>query len=66
MSPPASAIGPVTSSRPEVEVTPHGTIAVRDDPGFGYQIDHDFLKHITSREENDFGKDTISGKAAVT
>ena len=36
---------------PAVEVTPHGTIAVRDEPGFGYQIDHDFIKSITVREE---------------
>jgi O-succinylbenzoate synthase len=36
---------------PEVEVTPHGTIAIRDEPGFGYEIDHDFLKHVTVREE---------------
>ena len=25
----------------EVEITPQGTIAVRDEPGFGYEIDHD-------------------------
>ena len=36
---------------PEVEVTPLGTIAIRDEPGFGYAIDHDFLKHVTIREE---------------
>ena len=36
---------------PEVEVTPQGTIAIRDEPGFGYGIDHDFLKHVTVREE---------------
>jgi len=36
---------------PEVEVTREGTIRVSDAPGFGYEIDHDFLKHITVREE---------------
>ncbi|MGD1073494.1 MAG: o-succinylbenzoate synthase [Bryobacteraceae bacterium] len=36
---------------PEVEVTARGTIAIRDEPGFGYEIDHDFMKHITVRTE---------------
>jgi O-succinylbenzoate synthase len=36
---------------PAVEVTPRGTIAIRDEPGFGYAIDHDFLKSVTVREE---------------
>jgi O-succinylbenzoate synthase len=36
---------------PPVEVTARGTIAVRDEPGFGYPIDMDFLKQITVREE---------------
>ncbi len=36
---------------PEVEVTPQGTIAVRDEPGFGYELDHDFIRSITVREE---------------
>jgi O-succinylbenzoate synthase len=36
---------------PEVEVTPQGTIAVRDQPGFGYDLDHDFIRSITVREE---------------
>ena len=36
---------------PEVETTPHGTIVITDAPGFGYQIDHDFLRHVTVREE---------------
>jgi O-succinylbenzoate synthase len=36
---------------PEVETTPHGTIAVRDAAGFGYEIDHDFLREVTVREE---------------
>ena len=26
-----------------VEVTPRGTIEVRDEPGFGYPIDHELL-----------------------
>jgi O-succinylbenzoate synthase len=34
-----------------VETTPQGTIVVRDEPGFGYEIDHDFLKEVTVREE---------------
>lgn len=36
---------------PWVETTAAGTIALRDEPGFGYAIDHDFLKSITVREE---------------
>ena len=36
---------------PEVETTARGTIAIRDEPGFGYEIDRDFLRHVTVREE---------------
>jgi o-succinylbenzoate synthase len=36
---------------PPVETTPNGTIVLRDEPGFGYEIDHDFLKSVTVREE---------------
>jgi len=36
---------------PAVEITPAGTIAVRDEPGFGYEIDVDFMRHVTVREE---------------
>ncbi|HLJ48066.1 MAG TPA: o-succinylbenzoate synthase [Bryobacteraceae bacterium] len=36
---------------PAVEVTPLGTIETRNDPGFGYELDHDFIKHVTVREE---------------
>jgi O-succinylbenzoate synthase len=36
---------------PAVEVTPQGTIAVRDDPGFGYALDCDYIRRITVREE---------------
>ncbi len=36
---------------PPVEITPTGTIAVRDEPGFGYEIDTDFMRHVTVREE---------------
>ena len=36
---------------PAVEVTPQGTIAVRDQPGFGYDLDLDFLDSITVRRE---------------
>jgi O-succinylbenzoate synthase len=38
--------------QPPVEVTPHGTIAVRDAPGFGYEIDREFLDSITIRQES--------------
>ncbi len=38
--------------QPPVEVTPHGTIVVRDDPGFGYELDCDYIRHITVREES--------------
>src|SRR5579863_2571065 len=37
---------------PPVEVTPRGTITVRDEPGSGYQLDRDFLDSITVREES--------------
>jgi O-succinylbenzoate synthase len=37
--------------RPAVETTPQGTIALRDDPGFGYELDLDFIRSITIREE---------------
>jgi len=36
---------------PAVEVSARGTITVPSGPGFGYEIDHDFLKSITVREE---------------
>ncbi len=36
---------------PEIATTPHGTIVVTDEPGFGYAIDHDFLRHVTVHEE---------------
>ena len=36
---------------PQVETTPGGTIAIRDEPGFGYEIDRDFMKSVTIREE---------------
>jgi O-succinylbenzoate synthase len=36
---------------PEVEVSAAGTIALRDEPGFGYELDHDFIRHVTVREE---------------
>ncbi len=37
--------------QPEVSVSPEGTIAVTEQAGFGYDIDHDFLKSVTVREE---------------
>jgi len=36
---------------PSVETTPQGTIALRDNPGFGYELDRDFIRQITVREE---------------
>jgi O-succinylbenzoate synthase len=36
---------------PPVEVSPEGTIAVPTGPGFGYEIDMDYLRSITVREE---------------
>ena len=36
---------------PPVETTPRGTIEVREGAGFGYEIDHDYLRSITVREE---------------
>jgi O-succinylbenzoate synthase len=36
---------------PAVEVSERGTIAVPTTPGFGYDIDHDFLRSVTVREE---------------
>jgi len=37
---------------PPVETTARGTIALRDGPGFGYELDRDFLRGITIREES--------------
>ncbi|MBM3726135.1 MAG: o-succinylbenzoate synthase [Acidobacteria bacterium] len=36
---------------PAVETTARGTIEIRDEAGFGYGIDHQFLKEVTVREE---------------
>jgi O-succinylbenzoate synthase len=36
---------------PPVEVSSRGTIPVSTQPGFGYEIDVDFLKNVTVREE---------------
>lgn len=38
--------------QPAVETTPQGTIVVRDEPGFGYDLDMDWIRHITVREES--------------
>jgi len=35
---------------PAVETTTRGTIEIRDEPGFGYAVDHDFLRQVTVRE----------------
>jgi O-succinylbenzoate synthase len=37
---------------PPVETTSSGTIAIRDEPGFGYALDLDYIKSITVREES--------------
>lgn len=36
---------------PPVEVGPGGTIAVRDEAGFGYELDRDYIDALTVREE---------------
>jgi O-succinylbenzoate synthase len=36
---------------PPVEVTPRGTIQISDAPGFGYELDTDYLESITVRRE---------------
>jgi O-succinylbenzoate synthase len=36
---------------PPVETTPSGTILVRDEPGFGYELDRDWIRELTVREE---------------
>lgn len=36
---------------PPVEITAQGTIVVRDGPGFGYEIDREYLDSITARQE---------------
>jgi o-succinylbenzoate synthase len=36
---------------PEVGVSPQGTIVVRDEPGFGYTLDLDYIRTLTEREE---------------
>jgi o-succinylbenzoate synthase len=36
---------------PAVETTPRGTIELRDAPGFGYDLDPDFIRGITVRED---------------
>ena len=49
---PASAIGRATSSSRRWKYSTQGTIAVRDEPGFGYELDRDFLDSITVRQES--------------
>jgi O-succinylbenzoate synthase len=36
---------------PPVETTPQGTIRVSGEPGFGYALDHDYIRSITVRQE---------------
>ncbi len=37
--------------RPPIDVTPEGMIAVSNEPGFGYEVDRDYLKEVTVRQE---------------
>lgn len=41
---------------PAVEVSANGTIAVSDEPGFGYQIDRDYLESLVIRKESMYSK----------
>jgi o-succinylbenzoate synthase len=36
---------------PPVDTSPEGTIVVRDEPGFGYELDRDWIREVTVREE---------------
>ena len=36
---------------PAVEVSSEGTIAVRDEPGFGFELDREYIDELTVREE---------------
>jgi O-succinylbenzoate synthase len=36
---------------PPIEVDCNGVIAIRDEPGFGYELDLDYIRAITVREE---------------
>ena len=38
--------------QPAVETTDHGTIVIRDEPGFGYAVDQEWIRRITVREES--------------
>jgi o-succinylbenzoate synthase len=38
--------------QPAVETTARGTIEIRDEPGFGYALDQDYIRGITVREES--------------
>jgi o-succinylbenzoate synthase len=36
---------------PPVDISPQGTIRVSEAPGFGYEVDRDYIRHLTVREE---------------
>jgi len=38
--------------QPAVETTPRGTIEIRDEPGFGYALDAEYIRSITVQEES--------------
>lgn len=42
---------------PEIEVTPRGTIAVRDQSGMGYEIKKAWIQKLTVRMETILGRD---------
>jgi hypothetical protein len=39
---------------PPVEVTAKGTIELRDEVGFGYDLDHEYLESLVVRREELF------------
>ena len=51
MFPRRSAIGKKNVIDPEVQVSPEGTIAIRDDAGTGYAIKEDLIEKLTTRKE---------------
>jgi O-succinylbenzoate synthase len=36
---------------PEVEVTPQGTIVIKDEPGTGYRVREDLIEKLSGRKE---------------
>jgi o-succinylbenzoate synthase len=46
---------------PEVEVTPRGTIVIRDEPGSGYRIREDFIEKLSRHKEIIRANSQVSG-----